>query len=61
METTPLRDAYRALLDAASTVAAAETSPVPPADEWSQAALFEAAQTQNGAALGRPVAGAYLP
>jgi hypothetical protein len=36
MDTTPLRDAYRALLDAAATVAdAAETTPTPPAGEWS--------------------------
>jgi len=35
METTPLRDAYRALLDAAATVAdSGDTSPTPPAGEW---------------------------
>jgi hypothetical protein len=35
MDTTPLRDAYRALLDAATTVAdGGDTSPVPPAGEW---------------------------
>jgi len=35
MDTTPLRLAYRALLDAAETVAASgETSPAPPAGEW---------------------------
>jgi hypothetical protein len=39
MNTTPLRDAYRALLDAAATVAdsgadSGDTSPVPPAGEW---------------------------
>lgn len=35
MDTTPLRDAYRALLDAAATVAASgDTRPVPPAGEW---------------------------
>ncbi|KAB8189189.1 hypothetical protein FH608_040850 [Nonomuraea phyllanthi] len=35
MDTTPLRDAYRALLDAAATVADADgISPVPPAGEW---------------------------
>ncbi|MDX6240460.1 MAG: hypothetical protein QOG10_5280 [Kribbellaceae bacterium] len=35
MDTTPLRDAYRALLDAAATVAdSGDTSPVPPAGEW---------------------------
>src|SRR5215218_6078278 len=36
MDTTPLRDAYRTLLDAADTVAdAGEASTVPPAGEWS--------------------------
>ncbi|MET7379799.1 hypothetical protein ABZT08_13355 [Streptomyces sp. NPDC005526] len=35
MDTTPLRDAYRALLDAAATVAdSGDTSPIPPAGEW---------------------------
>jgi hypothetical protein len=35
MDTTPLRDAYRALLDAAATVAASgDPSPVPQAGEW---------------------------
>jgi hypothetical protein len=39
MDTTPLRDAYRALLDAAATVAdsvadSGGTSPAPPAGEW---------------------------
>lgn len=35
MDTTPLRDAYRALLDAAATVAdVSDTSPAPPAGEW---------------------------
>ncbi len=35
MDTTPLRDAYRVLLDAAATVAGSDDpSPVPPAGEW---------------------------
>jgi hypothetical protein len=35
MDTTPLRDAYRALLDAAATVAdSGDTSPIPPGGEW---------------------------
>jgi hypothetical protein len=35
MDTTPLRDGYRALLDAAATVAdSGDTSPVPPTGEW---------------------------
>ncbi|MER5913970.1 hypothetical protein ABT124_26705 [Streptomyces sp. NPDC001982] len=35
MDTTPLRDAYRALLDAAATVAdSGDPSPVPQAREW---------------------------
>jgi hypothetical protein len=34
MDTTPLRDAYRTLLDAAATVAKADPVPIPPAGEW---------------------------
>lgn len=34
MDTTPLHDAYRALLDAATTVAEADPAPVPPPGEW---------------------------
>lgn len=34
MDTTPLRDAYRALPDAAATVADAGPVPAPPAGEW---------------------------
>jgi hypothetical protein len=34
MDSTPLQDAYRTLLDAAATVADAGTSPVPAAGEW---------------------------
>jgi hypothetical protein len=35
IDTTPLQDAYRALLDAAATVAdSGDTSPVPPGGEW---------------------------
>lgn len=35
MDTTPLRDAYRALLDAAGTVAEfGDTTPAPPPGEW---------------------------
>jgi hypothetical protein len=35
VDTTPLRDAYRVLLDAAAAVAdPGDTSPVPPAGEW---------------------------
>jgi hypothetical protein len=35
MDTAPLRDAYRALLNAAATVAdAGDTTPAPPAGEW---------------------------
>ena len=35
MDTAPLRDAYRALLDAAATVAdAGDATPAPPAGEW---------------------------
>lgn len=34
MDTTPLRDAYHTLLDAAATVAKADPAPIPPAGEW---------------------------
>ncbi|MGP3915227.1 hypothetical protein [Nonomuraea sp. 10N515B] len=35
LDTTPLRNAYRALLDAAATLAdSGDTSPAPPAGEW---------------------------
>lgn len=34
MDSTPLRDAYRTLLDAAATVAKADADPIPPAGEW---------------------------
>ena len=34
MDTTPLKDAYRALLDAAATVADSAGGTVPPAGEW---------------------------
>ena len=34
MDTTPLRDAYRALLDAAATVAGSGDPKAPPAGEW---------------------------
>ena len=35
LDTAPLRDAYRSLLDAAATVAASgDPSPIPPAGEW---------------------------
>jgi hypothetical protein len=35
LDTAPLRDAYRALLDAAATVAdSGDPSPIPPAGEW---------------------------
>ena len=34
MDTTPLREAYRTLLDAATTVVKAEPDPNPPLGEW---------------------------
>jgi hypothetical protein len=34
MDTTPLRDAYRTLLDAAATVAKADPAPIPRTGEW---------------------------
>ncbi|MDT0353391.1 hypothetical protein [Pseudonocardia charpentierae] len=41
MDTTSLRDAYRTLLDAATTVAdAADPPPIPPAGEWNAAQIL---------------------
>jgi hypothetical protein len=58
MDTTPLRLAYRALLDAAETVAASgETSPAPPLGEWNaeqilaHIAIVTAATTAVAAAV----------
>jgi hypothetical protein len=52
MDTTPLRDAYRALLDAAATVAAvADTSPAPPAGEWNADQILAHVSIINAATI----------
>jgi hypothetical protein len=62
MDTTPLRDAYRGLLDAAATVAdAAGTSPAPPAGEWNADQILAHVSLINAAtiaAVSRVAAGA---
>ncbi|GGJ27390.1 DinB family protein [Streptomyces brasiliensis] len=52
MDTTPLADAYRTLLDAAATVAdAADTSPVPPDGEWNAEQILAHVALVNAATL----------
>jgi len=52
METTPLLDAYRALLDAAAIVAdVADTSPAPPAGEWNADQILAHVSIINAAAI----------
>ncbi|MEU5538139.1 hypothetical protein [Streptomyces sp. NPDC020362] len=52
MDTTPLRDAYRALLDAAATVAGSGgTSPAPPAGEWNADQILAHVTLVNAATL----------
>jgi hypothetical protein len=52
MDTTPLRDAYRALLDAAATVAdVADTSPAPPAGEWNADQILAHVSIINAATI----------
>jgi hypothetical protein len=52
MDTTPLRHAYRALLDAAATVAdSADTSPVPPTGEWNADQILAHVALVNAATI----------
>lgn len=52
MDTTPLRDAYRTLLDAAATVAdSGVTSPVLPAGEWSADQILAHVALVNAATI----------
>lgn len=52
MDTTPLRDAYRALLDAAATVAdSGDTSPVPPPGEWNADQILAHVALVNAATI----------
>jgi hypothetical protein len=53
MDTTPLRDAYRTLLDAAATVAdSGDASSVPPAGEWNADQILAHVAIVNGATIG---------
>jgi hypothetical protein len=52
MDTTPLRDACRALLDAAATVAdSGDTSPVPPTGEWNADQILAHVAIVNAATI----------
>ena len=52
MDTTPLRDAYRALLDAAVTVAdSGDASPLPPTGEWNADQILAHVAIINAAAI----------
>jgi hypothetical protein len=52
MDTTPLRDAYRALLDAAATLAdSRDTSPVPPTGEWNAEQILAHVAIVNAATI----------
>jgi hypothetical protein len=52
MDTTPLRYAYRALLDAAATVAGSgDTSPVPPIGEWNADQILAHVALVNAATI----------
>jgi len=52
MDTVPLRDAYRALLDAAATVAdAGDTIPAPPPGEWNADQILAHVSLINAATI----------
>ncbi|MFF2514018.1 hypothetical protein [Streptomyces sp. NPDC058086] len=52
MDTTPLRNAYRALLDAAVAVAdSSDTSPVPPNGEWNAEQILAHVALVNAATI----------
>jgi len=52
MDTSPLRDAYRTLLDAAATVAdSGDPSPVPPPGEWSADQILAHVSLINAATI----------
>jgi hypothetical protein len=52
MDTTPLQDAYRALLNAAATVAdSGGTSPVPPTGEWNADQILAHVALVNAATI----------
>ncbi|MBP2051687.1 hypothetical protein J2Z21_004664 [Streptomyces griseochromogenes] len=51
MDTASLRDAYRALLEAAATVAGSGAKPVPPAGEWNADQILAHVTLVNGATI----------
>jgi hypothetical protein len=51
MDTAPLRDAYRTLLDAAATVAKADPAPSPPAGEWNADQILAHVAIVNAATI----------
>ncbi|TLS40660.1 hypothetical protein FE633_40270 [Streptomyces montanus] len=52
VDTAPLRDAYRALLDAAATVAdSGDANPVPPAGEWNADQILAHVTIVNAATI----------
>ncbi|WP_369255863.1 hypothetical protein [Streptomyces sp. R35] len=52
MDATPLRDAYRALLDVAATVAdSGDTNPAPPAGEWNAEQILAHVAIVNAATI----------
>jgi hypothetical protein len=51
MDTTPLRDAYRAVLDAAATVAKADPVPMPAAGEWNADQILAHVSIVNAATI----------
>jgi hypothetical protein len=51
MDTTPLRDAYRMLLDAAAAVAKEDPAPIPPAGEWNADQILAHVAIVNAATI----------
>jgi hypothetical protein len=51
MDTTPLRDAYRTLLDAATTVAKADPDPIPLTGEWNADQILAHVAIVNAATI----------
>lgn len=51
MDTAPLRDAYRTLLDAAATVAKIDPDPIPPTGEWNADQILAHVAVINAATI----------
>jgi hypothetical protein len=51
MDTTPLRNAFRTVLDAATTVAEADQDPIPPAGEWNADHILAHVSIVNAATI----------